>query len=434
MPSRPACGDRGLPSGASLFEASRFGATLPRIMKRQLSAIFGGRAAAESGPIQTFDDTQIEPSMPAAPNTVTEANTGPAQFNISSDELLDSAHEPILVLDGGGNIVTANAAARALFGERDTVAGVSRTFGKIQLLNGGGTPPWIPSSTTGDYAAFVGSSKPSTAEPIFELRTTARNPAQTGKTGWIVRLVEVTPLVAALRARSQTTEHLNQLLKLMSHDMRTPMVAILTTLKHPDLSAMPPAMHRIIEKAASRALHMIDYNARLIRVQTTDYIFSPVNIAHILEDVIDGAWALTKSVGAKIELKHTDCEQFILADRGTITAALSDVCTQMLNGSGKDHVIEWVISAANLDERPAATVSVREIFNPLDGRDRSSGSRHPASRLGGEITQPFENDGLAFLKSVVARHSGATTLTVDPSFGRVVSVTIPTVDPAELLP
>ena len=110
-----------------------------------------------------------------------------------------------------------------------------------------------------------------------EIDATERSPTA-NLAGWVVRLMDITPLIAALRGQRAAEGHREKLLKLLSHDMRTPLAAILDHAGAPRPRRLcHPNLKQIIEGAARRALQMVDSNARLIRAQSSDYIFTELN-------------------------------------------------------------------------------------------------------------------------------------------------------------
>ena len=348
------------------------------------------------------------------------------------EDPLDYVSEPLMVLDRGGNIVAANLAARTLIAsleiDPNSANSVERVLAKVRVTNGGGKPPWIPTSETGGLEAVVASPEPLTGGPLFELSTTPRGSAKGGKAGWIVRLVNVTPLVAALREKRSVTDQRDQLLKLLSHDMRTPLAAILTTLRHPDLGAMPDNLRQIIEKAAYRALHMVDHNARLIRAQFSNYTFAALDFRHVVEEVIDGVWSLSKSSGVKLVLDLPDDELLILADRGSLTEALTDLCRQLLKTSHAGRTLRFEVSAASLRGSPAVKLCIRELHDKVAERLQSRASGGPPYPSRSKIDPHDDANGMVFLKTVVSRHSGTMTLNSQLGVHRTVSITIPSTE------
>ena len=395
-------------------------------MERRSWNFLGRRGPAGPFNLRTSKKRPIDT---AATAPLDEVGLELADPKIAGEDPLDYVFEPLMVLDSDGNIVAANLAARTFIDPLEIKLGgeasVEQVLANVRVANGGGSPPWVPISGTTNFDTMVSSSEPLTDRPIFELRTKPRASAGKGKAGWIVRLVDVTPLITALREQRSARDQRDQLLNLLSHDMRTPLAAILTTLRHPDLGAMPENPRRIIEKAAHRALHMVDHNARMIRAQCSDYAFAALDLIHIVEEVLDDVWSLSKAAGVRLVLLPSNDELMVLADRGSLTDALTDLVKQLLNTSRAGCALQCELRATVLNGRPAVTLFIGEVYDKQAKRPRLPTPTGTASGFENMIGSSDDTNGVAFLKTVVARHSGIVVLERAQGAGRRVSITIP---------
>jgi signal transduction histidine kinase len=341
--------------------------------------------------------------------------------------------EPVMVLDLGGAIVAANAAARALDGfpttPLDGSTEVEPLLSEIRLTNGGGSPPWVPVPGHIGLDAFVSASEWSADQRIYELDSVPREDADGRTTGWIVRLSDQTPLIAALRGQAAASGHRDRLLKLMSHDLRSPLAAILATLSHPDLNTMPDTLRRVIETGARRTLHMIDSNVRSIRAETADYRFAPLDLSHIVEEVIDASWSQSKAAGVKLALEPPSEDFFVLADRGYLTEAITDLFRHLLNSGGAGRVLRCDFRPSTLGGIAAVTLSIRDgAEDALNrGRPDMSADRIAPARSAFDVAE--DDSRIMFFNVVVKRHSGTATLEGEPGVDQIASITIPLTDP-----
>ena len=365
-----------------------------------------------------------------------DRTSGEASVDASSAKGMDlepgDFAEPTLVLDRDGGLVAASAEARALGGRLgvslDERGGGERLLARVRLANGGGSPPWVPVAGTDGVDAIVSEPQPWSDDPVFELKSTRRHGADGRSAGWVVRLVDITPLIAAVRGRNEAIGHRDSLLKLLSHDMRSPLAAILATLAHPDLGEMPANLKQIIESAARRALHMVDSNVRLIRAQSSNYTFIELDFCHVMEEVVDACWSSSKAAGVKIVLQPPAAEQSILADRGSLTDALTDLIGKLLTGSVAGGRLVCSFEASTLQRQPAVTLTIKDANDGAIVRNRSRTVQGSAAFSQIETDAVDDEAGLDFFKTVIARHSGAIIRGSEPGIGRSISITIPIVD------
>jgi signal transduction histidine kinase len=363
-----------------------------------------------------------------------EAHLRTRETQPTVDEWLDAGVDPMMVLDLEGRIVAANSAAQAL-GDLPSTAidgsvGVEQVFAKVRLSNGGGSPPWRPIATADGLDVLVAESDLAADERIFELRSSLRHGADNKPRDWIVRLVELTSLVAALRGQKAAVAHREQLLKLMSHDMRSPFVAILATLRSPDLQLLPEMPRQVIETTSHRALNIMDSAVRLIRAESSDYEFVPLDFAYIAEEVIDASWSLGRTAGVKLVLEPPNSELFILADRGSLTDALAGLFRTKLSVSDPGRVLRCGFQDSDLRGKPAVRFVVQDIADTAPGRGRPKASSDTSglSRNGPDTSD--DDSGFLLLKTEVRRHSGTTTREIEPGVGQTVSITLPLAEPS----
>lgn len=342
-----------------------------------------------------------------------------------------------MTLDMNGALVDANSSARALATRVGAALvegeGLDSLFAGIDLLDGGSPKSWAPDTKFAGLDAALAAPPSVPAREVFELRTEPRRGRDGLLKGWLVRLIDLTPLVVALRGRKVAVDQRDQLLKLLSHDMRAPMAAILSTLKHPGLADMPAELKQIIESSAYRALKMVDSNVRLIRAQSTDYAMEVLDFGHVVEEVVDASWSLSKEVDVKILLEPTNIDLSIIADRGSITDALTGLVSRFLNeGKGGGRLL-CSFDVGSLRGSPAVTLTVRESGGGAEFKERfQTRSDRTVSPRGEEASIDYVPNG-EFLMTVVARHGGVIVDQSTSDVGQSVSITIPTSGPATTL-
>jgi hypothetical protein len=334
--------------------------------------------------------------------------------------------EPVIVIDPIGRLVAANEAALDL-GRRVGVlldegrngkAAVEALLAKICLANGGGARPWTPVADANWLGGLADLAAARPGEAIFELKSTIRKGFDGDPDVIVVRLIDITPLAETLRGKREAEGHRDRFLKLLSHDLRSPLAAILATLKHPELAAAPAALREIIETASSEALSMIDTTVRLTRAQCADYRFAELDFCHVVEEAIDSCWSAAKSAGVRIVLDPCDEPFPICADRGHLAEALNELFGALIAREARGRVLTCAMADAELNGNPAARLEIRGITY--------AGPAADAADAAIAASDVFEhNGGLELFKTILSRHNGVGAVVFEPGSRPIMTVTIP---------
>ncbi|MDP2248690.1 MAG: CHASE2 domain-containing protein, partial [Nitrosomonadales bacterium] len=119
-------------------------------------------------------------------------------------------------------------------------------------------------------------------------------------TGWILSVVDISKLRQAERDREEA-------FRFIAHDIRAPLSSIITLLElrriqniehHEDL------MQRL-ERYADNALAMADGFMNLSRAKSGEYRFDDIDLASLLAEVVDEAWASSQKRNIHIETTTT---------------------------------------------------------------------------------------------------------------------------------
>jgi signal transduction histidine kinase len=394
--------------------------------------IFGRETSARTGLREPRRDSADASSLAADPG-LGRAESGAEGHDRSADNPFAELFEPTMVIDLGGRLIAANAAARAL-GHRlnaslDEATTIEPLLAKARTTNGGGSPCWEPVPGTSGLEAIVSSDELFGDGPIFELASVLRRDAHGRPLDWVVRLIDTTPLVAALRGQRTAIDHRDRLLKLLSHDMRSPLAANLATLQHPELGSMPAPLKQTIERAAHRALHMVDSTVRLIRAECFEYTLLEVDFYHVVEEAIDATWSIAREAGVKVILEPAEHDLPILADRGSLTSAMTDLITRFVRECISGNRVLCNFSIEALQGMSVITLHMEDAEKRDKSRMRSETSYGLASISQSEIDVSNHSSGLDFFRTIIKRHSGTTICETEPGVGRKVSVTIPMAGP-----
>ena len=343
------------------------------------------------------------------------------------DDVLASCPDPLFIVDPVGKILRANSAANelrlAVGGASQTVDSIEPILKRVRLLTKAGPPSPFEVTAVGDLASLVAAADPVT-DPVYDLRLTKRV-SSAASPGFVVQLVDVTPLLSALRGRETAKRHRDEILKLLSHDLRSPHAAILATLNHAAFANVPANLRQIIERAARRSLNMVDSLVRSVRAEASEYQLEPVALVHILEEVADSAWSQANESKIKIDLDPGEADCVVMADRGMMTRAMADVLDSLMKFSVTGQPIAIRLKPTQLGDQAAVcceyVATARHVTN---GELARLFSRFSASQRA-DVGSLGDSDGLQFVRTVIERHGGRVTCG-DPFEGRrTVTIVLP---------
>jgi CHASE2 domain-containing sensor protein/signal transduction histidine kinase len=360
-----------------------------------------------------------------------EAKTRVSDLRRFVADVLANFPDPILVVDRGGQILTVNQAAAEFAGRMDLAvapgAPVQPILARLSMLNRSPEPIWPPSGRSDETRPTSGLAPLTGMGPggrAYEVRFTATRSAGDEPTGWIIHLVDVTPLVSAMRQREEA-------LQLLSHDMRSPQAAILATLSHPEFRGAPSSLLQRIERHARRTLELADSFVRLARAESARYVFEAIDLAHVAQDAAEAVWPLAQSGEVTIDLELGDEEFVILADRGLLTRALINLLDNAVKFSPSGRRVVCRLRHAVIEGAPGVACEIIDQAGGLGESDLASlfqrfGPSRNAPRAAAGVGL-----GLAMVRTVVSRHSGDIVCDSVEGEGTAFTITLPIHDEAE---
>lgn len=251
----------------------------------------------------------------------------------------------------------------------------------------------------------------------FNVRRTAVQDAGSDRVGWIIRFTDVTALKAAGRQREE-------ILQLLTHDMRSPQVSILALLDGAGEEAAPPKLAERIAGYARRTLALADNFVHLARAETEHYVLEPVDLGDLLLDAVDDLWPQSSARRIEVTTRGGDEERLVLADRSLLTRALINLVDNAIKYTEPGGFVR-----CGLDLDPAGDAVVCTIAD--SGRGMSSEQlshlfeRFQRAPSAGQPHIDGVGLGLAFVHAVILRHGGAITCESRPGRGTTFTVTLP---------
>jgi signal transduction histidine kinase len=222
-------------------------------------------------------------------------------------------------------------------------------------------------------------------------------------TGWIVSIIDISPIRAAERSRDET-------LRFLSHDMRAPQASILALmeLQHDPASALPQdELFSRIEKATRKTLGLADNFVQLARAESQEYRLEEVDFQDMLFDATDEMWSLAKSKNIELVTDIPEDDYPVQADRPLMTRALVNLLSNAINYSPPGSRVTCTMHLQNALEGMQILCSIRDqgygiapgdqikIFRRFQRLEVPNQPRHEGIGL-----------GLVFVKTVIERHQG----------------------------
>ena len=208
----------------------------------------------------------------------------------------------------------------------------------------------------------------------------------------LMQFVDLTEIRAAQREREQT-------LRFLSHDLRNPLLSILTLLGQPANSA--PGTSAQIEQLAQRSLELAEGFVQLSRAEVQQITPEPLDLAQLLIEASDQCFAQARQRGVKL-LCPAHAEAAILGDAQLLRRALINLIDNAIKFSPTGSKIELAIERVGTDWCAAVNdrgpgLSDHELSHLFEPFWRSGSQQHSAGA----------GLGLSFVKVVAQRHHGA---------------------------
>lgn len=260
---------------------------------------------------------------------------------------------------------------------------------------------------------------------ILLLRCVPFFDARNRHAGWMSALVDVTPM---RQAQSQRDEAL----RFISHDIREPSASILTAIElartRPDMLGGAALLERI-GRHAQTGLELADGFVNLARAEAQPFHAEVLDVASLLQQAIDNAWAHAHKKQVRVRFFSTHEEAPCIADRSLLTRALTNVLSNALKyspiGADLDCSVrerEGAWAVAVRDHGPGIPPALQsQLFQPFHRLHRES---HPEVHGVGL--------GLLLVRTAVQRHGGTIEIDSAADAGCTVTLVLPRPSAAEM--
>lgn len=233
--------------------------------------------------------------------------------------------------------------------------------------------------------------------------------------GWIVRILDVSDAKAAERQREQV-------LRLLSHDMRAPQTSILTAIDAAGSGAIKPELRERIRAHANRTLNLADGFVHLARAETLSYEPEDVDLGDLMIEAADAAWEQASRRGMTIDVAGVSTDMVVNGERSLLTRMFGNLIDNAVKyGAEHDRIVCRVERQAD-----AALCSIEDhgAGIPPEQIERLF---EQFRRAPGAVERRIEGAGLglAFVHTVVARHGGSIRCDSVPGERTVFTVSLP---------
>jgi signal transduction histidine kinase len=252
----------------------------------------------------------------------------------------------------------------------------------------------------------------------------------TQASGWLMTLVDLTDMRQAQWQRDQA-------MHFISHDIRAPIGSILTLLEmqreYPGQMPQPELMARV-ERYAQASLALAENFVHLASAKYHAYHYAPIDLAALLEEAVDDAWAAAQGQRITIALAPAEEPAHCRGDRALLSRAVTNVLGNAIKYSPAGSTIRCAIVA-----RPGHWVIAVRDQGPGIPAEQQSRLFEPFQRLHSHSHPSIAGAGLglAFVHTVLERHGGAVELDSEEGHGtefRLVLPRSPETDAAEHMP
>ncbi|RNJ62412.1 MAG: CHASE2 domain-containing protein [Porphyrobacter sp. IPPAS B-1204] len=310
---------------------------------------------------------------------------------------VEASPDATLVLDEHDCVTLANQAALQLFDATPELVGFSLT--DLYISQNLAVDPDNAQVTLSDGRVFL----------IATAQLTGKLARKQGNR--IVAFRDITEL----RRRQREND---ELIAFLSHDMRSPQVAIIALTEA--LGAANADLAVRIRRQAQLTLGLADGFMQLARVREKGASFISHDLSLLLHEAIDQAYPLAARKRITLQRDITGDPVFADIDPGLIMRMAANLIGNAVKFTQKEGVVVVKLALLAADE---AQISVADNGPGLPPERMDSPFARFGSRANAE--EPSAGLGLAFVKHVVDAHHGEIVLQENPDGGTIFVIRLP---------
>ena len=316
-------------------------------------------------------------------------------------QVIEAAPDAIVVLDNRGAIRMLNERARTLFPVCQSGGGAD--LAEVFMLE-----HYRLDEKSGELRGEAGD-----AYLVARARLAASGQDDGDDNGEIVAFRDV----SELRAREEARE---QYLEFLSHDMRTPQVAIIGLAERMALEGQDANLLDRIVKQSRRTMALADDFVQLARIEQSELRLTDIELVAAAEEACDRFYGPAKTKSIALERDLPEEPIFVKADADMLGRMLDNLLSNAIKYSPEQSAVRVLISVSQTQD-VQITVSDQGPGLPPE-RMKEPFARFGARRCG---SGPSAGLGLAFVGRVVEKHGWTITVESQPGVGTAFRIAVP---------
>lgn len=341
------------------------------------------------------------------------------QFAADAIQCLPS---PTLVVSTQGTVLLANTAARELCQALGVVqlqdAPLDAVLQHFRLTRDGiAVPDWAGIRHNHMHGKIEVSN---VRGGQFELVVGALRDHSAALSAWIVQLNDLTIIRSAIRQREEV-------LQLLTHDMRSPLVSILALVDQHD--ARHETSGASIRKLAMRVLTLADEFVLLAKARTARYSLEPASVRLLIMDAIEELRPQATARNMEIRLDGERDPRLIMGDHSLLVRCFANVVGNAIKHAHPGTVVTCSIRNVTLAQNAAIQIEVRDqgpgIAPDFLPRIFETYQQAPGSTVRKGTGREGFGLGLTFVELVVRGHGGTIECGSEPGTGTMFLLTFP---------
>jgi signal transduction histidine kinase len=217
-------------------------------------------------------------------------------------------------------------------------------------------------------------------------------------------------------------------MQFISHDIRAPVASIITLLEMqrgavqaPDLGTLLPR----IEGYAQASLQLADDFVHLARAQQQVLRRERLDLGLVLDQAVESCWPQASAAQVQLQFHLPEQEAPVLGDPGMIhRAAVNLIGNAIKYGAGGHEGGAAVVLCLLQEDASHCRISIRDQGPGMDAGTLARLSQ-PFERLEQHQHLGGVGLGLAFVRTVAARHGGWLDMESEPGKGSTFSLVLP---------